>query len=50
MSIQLQWFHMLLRLTTRPEQHMDIRDETQLLKSHIKLCYHKFLARLLLTT
>ena len=42
-SIQSQWIHMLA-------QHMCIHDENQLLKSCIKLRYHKFLARLPQTT
>ena len=34
-SIQSQWFHVLAPLTTRPQQHMCIQDENQLLKSCI---------------
>ena len=49
-SIQLLWFHMLAPLTTKPQQNMRIRDENQLLKSHSKHCYHKFLAHLAQTT
>ena len=38
-SIQSQWFPMLASLTTRPQQHMCMHDENQLLKSCIKLRY-----------
>ena len=48
--IPLEWFHMLVPLSTRPQHHMSIRDENQLSKSCIKLHYHKFLARLPQTT
>ena len=44
--IQSLSFHMLAPLTTRPQQHMCIRDENYLLKSCIKLHYHKFFGRL----
>ena len=37
-SSQSQWFHMLA-------QHICMHDENHLLKSCIKLRYHKFLAR-----
>ena len=42
--IQSQWFHMLAFLTITPQHHMCILDENQILKSCIKLHYHKFLA------
>ena len=45
-SIQSQWFYMLAPLTTRPQHHMCMRDENQLLKLRVKSDYHKFLARL----
>ena len=45
-SIQSQWFHILVPLSTRLQQHMCIHDENQLLKSRIKLRYHKVLVRL----
>ena len=41
-SIQLQWFPMLAPLATRPQQHMCVRDENQLLKSCIKLRYRSW--------
>ena len=37
---------MLAPLTTKPQQQTCPQDETQLVKSRIKLCNHKFLARL----
>ena len=38
-SIQSQWFHALAPLPTRPQKHMCMHDENQLLKSCIKLRY-----------
>ena len=38
-SIQSQWLPMLSPLTTRPQQHMCMHEENQLLKSCIKLRY-----------
>ena len=38
-SIQSQWFPMLAPLTARPQQHICMHDENQLLKSGIKLRY-----------
>ena len=48
-SIQSQRFHLLAPLTNKPQQHMCIHDENQLLKSRIKI-YQKFLVRLPQTT
>ena len=48
--IQSHWFHMLAPLSTWPQQRMCVSDETQLSKARVKLCYHKFLARLPQTT
>ena len=45
-SVQLQWFHMLVPLASRPQQRMCIRDENHLLKSCYKLHCYKFLVRL----
>ena len=38
-SIQSQWFSLLAPLTTRPQKHMCMHDENQLLKSCIKVRY-----------
>ena len=45
-SIQSQRFHLLAPLTNKPQQHMCIHDENQLLKLCIKICYQTFLAHL----